>query len=233
MSLTLTPQEGQERLEKWLHTHCAISPKKPELYVQALTHASFSSSNYERLEFLGDRVLGMVIAELLYTRYPQENEGALSNRYNALVQRVTCAEVARDIGLAEHLILGKQARDDGAYLSDNVLGDVVEALIGALVLDHGLPAARSFILKHWQARLAKQRAAPQHPKSALQEWAASHKRKPPLYSIIEKAGSVHLPAFTVRVEIERTGEALGKGSSKQEAETKAAEMLLTKLVKSK
>src|SRR4029079_17183419 len=144
-------------------------PKDLTLFELALTHSSVGGGSYERLEFLGDRVLGMVIARALYERYPSEPEGNLSKRYNALVDRETCAENGREIGVPGLIRLGKQARQDCASQSENVVGDVVEALIGALFLDGGVEVARRFILKLWKPDLAMQRRAPQHPKSALQE----------------------------------------------------------------
>jgi len=122
-------------------------PKNIALFELAFTHSSVGNSNYERLEFLGDRVLGMVIARALYDRYPNEPEGNLSKRYNALVDRETCAENGREIGVPGLIRLGKQAREDGASQSENVVGDVVEALIGALFLDGGFEVAERFILK--------------------------------------------------------------------------------------
>ena len=204
-------------------------PKDIRLFELALTHASSGGTNYERLEFLGDRVLGMVIAGALYERYPKEPEGNLSKRYNALVDRETCAENGREIGVPALIRLGKQAREDGASQSDNVVGDVVEALIGALYLDGGLDVAKRFILKLWEADLATQRRAPQHPKSALQELAASKGVKAPLYEVVARSGAHHAPIFTVRVSVAKLGEATAEGASKQEAETAAASALLSGL----
>ena len=127
------------------------APRDLALYEQALTHGSAGKKTYERLEFLGDRVLGLAIAEWLYERFPDEPEGKMSRRYNALVARETCAEVGRAIGVQPHIRLGRQAREDHATDSDNVVGDVVEGLIGALYLDHGLDAASAFIRAHWAA----------------------------------------------------------------------------------
>jgi ribonuclease III len=199
------------------------------LFELALTHSSAGSTNYERLEFLGDRVLGMVIAHALYERYPKEPEGNLSRRYNALVDRETCAENGREIGIPALVRLGKQAREDGASQSENVVGDVVEALIGALFLDGGLDAARRFILELWGPDLATQRRAPQHPKSALQELAAAKGVKTPLYEVVGRTGAHHAPTFTVRVSVPKLGEATAEGTSKQEAETAAAAALLSQL----
>jgi ribonuclease-3 len=205
-------------------------PKDLRLFELALTHSSVAGpGSYERLEFLGDRVLGMVIARALYDRYPDEPEGNLSKRYNALVDRVTCAENGREIGVPAFVRLGKQAREDGASQSDNVVGDVVEALIGALFLDGGLEAAEQFILRQWEPDLAVQARAPQHPKSALQELAASRQVKAPTYEVLERTGAHHAPKFTVRVSVPKLGEATAEGASKQEAETAAAAALLDQL----
>ena len=202
-------------------------PNDLRLFELAITHSSISGPSYERLEFLGDRVLGMVIARALYERYPNEPEGNLSKRYNALVDRETCAENGREIGVPELVRLGKQAREDGASQSENVVGDGVEALIGALFLDGGLEAAERFILKLWEPDLAVQRRAPQHPKSALQELAAARDLKAPLYEVVSRTGAHHAPKFTVRVSVPKLGEATAEGSSKQEAETAAAAALLS------
>ena len=202
------------------------APRDLELFELALTHSSVGGPSYERLEFLGDRVLGMVIARALYERYPQEPEGHLSKRYNALVDRGTCAENGREIGLPPLIRLGRQAREDRASESENVVGDVVEALIGALYLDGGLDVAQRFILKLWDAELSNQRKAPQHPKSALQELAAAKGVKAPLYEVVSRTGAHHAPKFTVRVSVRTLGEASAEGASKQEAETAAAAALL-------
>ena len=204
-------------------------PNDPALFELAFTHSSVSRDSYERLEFLGDRVLGMVIANALYRRYPSEPEGNLSRRYNALVDRETCAENGREIGVPALVRLGKQAREDGASQSENVVGDVVEALIGALFLDGGIDAAERFILRLWEPDLASQRRAPQHPKSALQELAAAKGCKPPEYEVVSRIGAHHSPRFTVRVSVTKLGEAMADGSSKQEAETAAAVALLSQL----
>jgi ribonuclease-3 len=205
-------------------------PKDVSLFELALTHSSVAGEDsYERLEFLGDRVLGLVIANALYERYPKEPEGNLSKRYNALVDRETCAENAREIGVPAFVRLGKQAREDGASQSDNVVGDVMEALIGALFLDGGFGAAEQFILRMWEPDLAVQRRAPQHPKSALQELAAARQAKPPVYEVVSRTGAHHAPRFTVRVEVAKLGQATAEGASKQEAEKAAAAELLRQL----
>ena len=204
-------------------------PGDMKLFERALSHSSAGADNYERLEFLGDRVLGLVIARALYDRYPKEPEGNLSRRYNALVARETCAEIGRELGVPPLIRLGKQAREDGANQSDNVVGDTVEALIGALLIDAGLDAAQRFVLKAWAPFLEAQGRAPQHPKSALQELAAARACKPPEYEVVGRSGAHHAPVFTIRVAVKGLGEATAEGSSKQEAETAAAEALLSQL----
>ena len=204
-------------------------PKNLRLFELALTHSSSGKDNYERLEFLGDRVLGHVIARTLFERHPNEPEGYLSRRYNVLVARETCAEIGRELGVPAIVQLGKQAREDGASQSENVVGDVVEALIGALLIDGGMDASESFVRRVWEPHLAEQRKAPKHPKSALQELAAARECKPPLYEVVGRTGAHHHPKFTIRVSVPGLGEATAEGTSKQEAETDAAEALLNQL----
>jgi ribonuclease-3 len=213
----------------WVRTQLGHEPANLDLFTEALTHGSHGPKNYERLEFLGDRVLGLIMADWLYEHFAEEPEGKLSRRLNALVAGETCAGIARALGLGPHMRLGKQARDDGAVDSDNVLGDVLEALIGALYLDGGMNAARAFVQRAWAGRVDSQQPAPRHPKSALQEWAAAHRRKPPQYVLTDKSGPAHSPRFIVTVSIKGVGEASAEGSSKQEAETAAARKMLEEL----
>ena len=220
---------NDEALRAWIVSTLRHEPRDRELFERALTHGSFGPVHYERLEFLGDRVLGLVAAAWLYESFPDEPEGKLSRRLNALVSRETCAEIGREIGVAAHMRLGKQARDDGAVESDNVLGDVVEALIGALYIEGGLPAATEFIQSAWAERVTGQLQAPKHPKSALQEWAAANRFRPPVYELGGRTGPHHAPRFTVTVRIVGKDEASAEGTSKQEAETAAARALLEKL----
>jgi len=198
----------------------------PALWREALTHGSTGEPrNYERLEFLGDRVLGLVIAEWLHER-GTGNEGKLSQRLNALVSRDSNAAVARAIGLGPHIRLGKQARDDGGADSDNILGDVVEALLGASFLTRGFEATRGLVRRLWGDAVEGRVGQSKHPKSALQEWAAGNRRKTPEYRLVSREGPDHAARFTVAVSVPNVGEAEATGGSKQEAETAAAALFL-------
>lgn len=212
----------------WLAEQAGAAPKDERLWHEALTHGSTGEDfDYQRLEFLGDRVLGLAIAEWLYEN-DDAPEGKLSQRLNALVSRQSCARVARSIGLDAHIRLGKQARTDGGHDSDNILGDIVESLIGACQIDHGFAAARSLVRK-WFAEAVEGRAGQsKHPKSALQEWAAGNRRKPPQYELVDRSGPDHASRFTVKVSVGSVGEATGEGDSKQQAETAAARAFLEK-----
>ena len=198
------------------------TPSRDDLWADALTHGSMGEArDYQRLEFLGDRVLGLVIAEWLHEK-SDAAEGKLSQRLNALVSRETCADVARAIDLSTHIRLGKQARDDGGAKSDNILGDVMESLIGALFVERGFEAARAFVRKLWDRPMVSGTGQRKHPKAALQEWAAGNRRKPPVYSLVQREGPDHAAKFTVSVEVSGVGSSTARGSSKQEAETAAA-----------
>ena len=198
----------------------------PALWVEALTHGSTGAArDYQRLEFLGDRVLGLTIADWLYRR-DRSVEGELAQRLNALVSRQTCARRARDIGAPEHVRLGKQARDDGAADSDNVLGDVMEALLGANFLESEFASTRDLVLALWQPELDSAADQGKHPKSALQEWAAGKRRKPPEYQVVELSGPDHARRFTVQVSVKNVGAVTASASGKQDAETEAARLFM-------
>ena len=215
-------------LEKWIVHIVGKEPASMGLYVRAVTHGSHGDKDYQRLEFLGDRVLGLVIAEKLYHQFANEPEGRLSQRLNQLVSGATCSEIAKEIGAENHLLLGKQARDDGARGSAKVLGDVMESLIGAIFLDHGVNVASDFILKYWNGRILGMTEDVRHPKSALQEWAASNNRKIPEYRLINKNGPDHDLKFTVSVSVSKIGEIEATAQSIQAAETTAAKAFLDK-----
>ena len=213
---------------KFLTALAGRPPVDEALWREALTHGSTGEArDYQRLEFLGDRVLGMVIAEWLHA-LETADEGRLSQRLNALVSRATCADVARAIGLGAHMRLGKQARDDGGEDSDNILGDVMEALIGASFVTHGFEATRDMVRRLWADPVGGKTGQAKHPKSALQEWAAGNRRKTPEYKLVDRSGPDHAASFTVLVAVSGVGEASASGSSKQEAETAAAAEFMRK-----
>lgn len=196
------------------------------LWRSALTHGSTGDTdNYERLEWLGDRVLGLSVSEWLFEE-GEEPEGQLAQRLNALVSRDTCACVAREIGVQQHIRLGKQARDDGAHESDNVLGDVMEALLGANFREAGFDHTRDLIRRIWQTAVEGRRGRSKHPKSALQEWAAGNRRQPPEYTLLDRSGPDHNARFTVRVSVRNVGEVEAIASNKQAAETAAAKAFM-------
>lgn len=211
---------------QWL-AQFGIDPADRDLWQQALTHGSYGADepDYERLEFLGDRVLGIAVADWLYQRNTGP-EGTLSQRLNALVSRATCARVARRIGLPPHIRMGKQAREDGGADSDNILGDVMEALLGASFMERGFEATREWVRTIWAVEIEGKAGTAKHPKSALQEWAAGNRRKVPDYEVVEKSGPDHSSQFTVRVSVPNVGEAQATASSKQEAETAAAKKFM-------
>lgn len=193
-----------------------------EVWIDALTHGSTGEKrDYERLEFLGDRVLGLAIAHWLFV-HDHQAEGKLAQRLAALVSRGTCADIARDCGLAEHIRLGKQARDDGGTDSDNILGDVMESVIGAAFVTGDFARANAMVERLWADTLSGKTGRSKHPKSALQEWAAGNKKRPPRYSVIDTSGPDHSRSFTVRVEVDKVGAVEATANSKQDAETEAA-----------
>ena len=198
------------------------------LWHAALTHGSMGESrDYERLEFLGDRVLGLAIADWLFAQ-SEAPEGRLAQRLNAIVSREMCAQIARGIELAPHIRISKQARADGGRDSDNILGDVMESLLGAQFLDNGFGAARDLVHQLWRPALESGAGDAKHPKSALQEWAAGNRRAPPEYTVIDRSGPDHAAQFTVRVSVHKVGEAQATASSKGEAEREAAKTFMEK-----
>jgi ribonuclease-3 len=204
--------------------------KNRELIATALTHSSSSGTrvNYQRQEFLGDRVLGLVIAEMLLAAYPAAPEGDLSRRLAELVRRETCAEiaVAIDLGSALRFASGRTSR--AALLTTNVLGDACEALIAAIYEDGGLEAARKFIATHWASRVNTVAATGRNAKATLQEWAQGRGLDVPAYTIAGKSGPDHDPRFDVEVRVATLEPARGDGRTRREAEQAAAALLLTR-----
>lgn len=205
-----------------------------ELLERALTHASVGEGavkvrHYERLEFLGDRVLNLLAAERLMAIYTEAREGEMSRLMAALVNYHACARVARAIGLPDALRLSPSASKVGARDSDTVLGDACEALIGALYIDGGLDTARAFFLAHWKDNFERL-DAPQarDPKTQLQEWAQGRGLPLPNYRVVSRVGPDHAPSFTVEVFVEGYEPERAEGRSKQEAEKAAAQVMLLK-----
>lgn len=198
------------------------------LWLEALTHGSTGAlRDYQRLEFLGDRVLGLCIAEWLYES-EDAGEGRLSQRLNALVSREICAEIARGIGLAEHIHLGAQARSDGGTDSDNILCDVMEALLGASFINRGFDPTRTLVRRLWATAVAGAAGQRKHPKSALQEWCAGNNRRMPEYLLVARSGPDHASRFTVSVGVNGVGTVEATGASKAEAEKLAAAAFMEK-----
>lgn len=204
----------------------------PALLEEALTHPSAGTparSDNQRLEFLGDRVLGLCIAEALLEAFPNAAEGKLAPRFNALVRRETLAEIAGDIGLGTHLRLGRSEAISGGRRKAAILADATEAVIAALYLDGGLVAARAFIAAHWRRRLHELRQAPSDAKTRAQEWAQARGLAPPAYRLVERTGPDHAPQFTVEAVLETGEAARGHAGSKKLAEQVAAAALLALL----
>lgn len=184
---------------------------------------------YERLEFLGDRVLGLIIAQMLYESFPNEKEGGLAKRHAFLVSGETLAQLAEKWSLAQYLIVPKGEEKAANRHSVNVLSDVVEAIIAALYLDGGLSAAETFIRKHWQKMLEDVRETPLNPKTALQEWTQKRGLPLPVYEILKKEGAQHEPVFTVQVAVQGLTPVCATEKSKHGAEKSAAELLLKEI----
>lgn len=197
---------------------------------KALTHSSAGGTyNYERLEFLGDRVVGLALAHTLFKTFPDENEGDMAKRHAALVQGKTLAKIAREIGLGAIMQLSEAERAAGGANNDNILADGLEALIGALYLDAGLPECQAAIEKLWGDRVKVMKRPPQDPKTALQEWAQARSLALPAYELVGRSGPDHAPIFEIRVKVGDFPPWSAKGTSRRAAEKLAAAMLLAHL----
>ena len=199
---------------------------RPGLLLEALTHPSTAAGPHnQRLEFLGDRVLGLVIAEALLGQDPSAEEGELAPRLNALVRKETCAEVAGSLELGAALRMGRSEALTGGRRKTAILGDAMEAVIAAVYLDGGLEAARRLILRHWGPRLAAARTQGRDAKTALQEWAQARGLKPPAYLDLAREGPDHAPVFCVEARLEDGRAASARAHSKRAAQQLAAEAL--------
>ena len=200
---------------------------------RALTHSSVRKKtddnfHYERLEFLGDRVLGLTVAQLLYQTYPSANEGELSLRLNTLVKGYTLAEIADDLGLHEFIRTGGDLKELTGKRMQSVRADVLEALIASIYLDGGLHAAEEFIERFWSDRLADSKGARQDSKTALQEWSHANRFGTPKYKERDRSGPDHDPEFVVSVQVGNKAECRGTGRSKRMAEQNAAQNFLVR-----
>jgi ribonuclease III len=196
-----------------------------DLATLALTHVSAANgrqATYQRLEFLGDRVLGLVVAEMLYGAFPAAEEGELSRRLADLVRRESCAEVALEWGAEAFLRLGEGERQSGASNRTAILSDICESLIGAVFIDAGYGAAKAVVCRAFEPRMRAPRRPLRDSKTALQEWAQARGLETPLYNEVARSGPHHAPEFTVSVSVAGFAPAQAKGSSKRSAEQAAA-----------
>ncbi|GAB2176917.1 ribonuclease III [Dongia sp. agr-C8] len=216
--------------------------KDPELLRIALMHPSAvstgrgklrkkheRSADNQRLEFLGDRVLGIVIAEMLFRAFPDEDEGALARRLAALVKQDSLDAVAREIALGRYLTISRGEEEGGGRANPAILADACEALIGAIYLDGGLEAARGFVERHWRPKMDAEAKPPQDAKTALQEWAQAAGLALPLYTVVKSEGPPHDPVFEVEVTVAGQEPASARGRSKRAAEQAAAKRLLDRV----
>lgn len=207
---------------------------RPELLLRAVTHASISSPtrpDNQRLEFLGDRVLGLVMAEAVLAADRAATEGQLAPRFNALVRKETCAEVARQIALGDVLRLGRSEMMSGGRRKEALLGDAMEAVIAAVYLDGGFEAAQRTVLRIWGDRVATVEADARDPKTSLQEWAQARGMAPPTYTETGRDGPDHAPVFTIEVRLENGETARATAGAKRQAEQAAARDLLARMEK--
>lgn len=206
--------------------------RRPELLLRAVTHSSIATParpDNQRLEFLGDRVLGLVMAEALLAADKGASEGQLASRFNALVRKEACAAVAREVDLGEVLKLGRSEMMSGGRRKEALLADAMEAVIAAVHLDAGFDAAKSLVLRLWGGRIGSVEADARDAKTALQEWAQGRGLPPPAYAELGREGPDHQPRFTVEVRL-ATGEAeVAEAGSKRQAEQAAARALLARM----
>ncbi|MTH97739.1 ribonuclease III [Roseibium sp. RKSG952] len=206
--------------------------KDPELLRRALTHASALApsesvkGSYQRLEFLGDRVLGLVVATMLHAQFPKADEGELARRFNQMVRRETCAEIATELQIGEAMRIGQAEAQTGGRKKTALLADMCEAVIAAVYLDGGFDAACTFVERLWGPRMLSFSGPLRDAKTTLQEWAQSRGLPTPQYEVISREGPDHAPRFVVGVTVKGLERGQGRGGSKRTAEQSAAEAVL-------
>lgn len=202
----------------------------PDLLKTALTHSSFegNATSYERMEFLGDRILGLIVAEFLYSNFPDECEGDLAKRFAALVDKNTLAEQAEKIGIADYIIFHGSESNDLSFMNEGILADVMEAIIASIYLDQGIDEVRKFVLKQWGDELYKLSEPPREPKTTLQEWSQGKGLGLPIYEITDKKGPDHAPTFEITLKINGYEPIIATGPSRKIAEKNAATLFLEK-----
>lgn len=203
---------------------------RPELLIEALTHSSLSSatrSDNQRLEFLGDRVLGLVIVEALLEHYPKQSEGVLAPRFNALVRKETCASVAIQIDLGAAIKMGRSEMLSGGRRKQAILGDAMEAVIAAVYRDSNFATAKALILRLWGERITTTKEDARDPKTTLQEWAQAHGMEPPSYIELGRSGPDHAPQFDIEARLADGRSAHANAPSKRQAQQAAAKQLLS------
>lgn len=200
---------------------------------RALTHSSTNDDyNYQRLEFLGDRVLGLVMAHALFSEFKGENEGGLAKRHTALVQGTTCSLIGQKYNIGDYIILSNSEKEAGVHLNENIISDVVESMIGAIYIDGGYGEAQRVVLKLWGNIIKTLETAPQDPKTELQEWVQARGLDLPFYEIIDKQGPDHAPKFVIQLSIDGVEPIRAEGTSRRQTEKMAATMMLKKLKQS-
>ncbi|HEV7872605.1 MAG TPA: ribonuclease III [Enterovirga sp.] len=202
--------------------------RDPDLLTRALTHVSGArgGESYQRLEFLGDRVLGLAVAEMLVRAFPRATEGELSQRLSDLVRREACAVMAESWDVGPHLILGTGEVQSGGRRNRAILADAAESILGAVFMDAGYEPARALVERALAEQVTAPRTPPRDPKTALQEWAQGLGRPTPVYVIVERSGPDHAPHFHVAARVNGTEQAIGTGGSKRAAEQDAAQRIL-------
>ncbi len=228
----MTPKRARPDLAT-LQARLGYTFEDADLLARALTHVSAPvttsegrAQSYQRLEFLGDRVLGVVVAEMLYRAYPQATEGELSMRLAKLVRRETCAEVAKEWDVGPHVVMGLGEARGGGRKKAAILSDICESLIGAVFLDSGFEAARGLIERGWRARMSAEISPERDAKTAAQEWAQGRALPAPRYVEVSRSGPAHNPVFVIQIELDGFASERGEASSKRAAEQAAAQAFL-------